>query len=200
MFTQMKKRKYSQKKRAEKQEQTRERIVEAVMALHEELGPRDTTITAVAERAGVQRLTVYRHFPDDVALFQACSSRWFELHPAPDLQAWQGITDPSVRSLTALQDLFDYYRQTEGMWTSIYRDLDETPALQQPMEQFENYLAGIRNDLLAVWKPTGTRKRDMKITVDHCLQFSTWKSLSEQGLSDKQITNLVVRWINATMD
>ena len=89
--------KYTLKRRAEQQAETRRRIVEAVVELHKTIGPADTTISAIAERAGVERLTVYRHFPDDAALFSACSEHWRAAHPHPDLAVWVGIADPGER-------------------------------------------------------------------------------------------------------
>lgn len=169
------------------------------MALHEELGPRDTSISAVAKRAGVQRLTVYRHFNDDTALFQACSTRWLELNPPPDPGDWRNKSGPEERTLTALQALFRYYRNTEAMWARVYRDLEDTPALQQPMAVVEDYLTQIRNDLLTTWKPSGGSLRDARITLDHCLMFTSWHSLKEQGLGDKAIASLALRWLSAVV-
>lgn len=200
MFTQMGKRKYDLKKRAEQQEQTRQRIVEAAMELHQELGPRGTTISAVAERAGVQRLTVYRHFEDDTALFQACSSHWLELNPPPDPHDWSEISSPEERTRVALQALFRYYRKTEVMWSRVYQDLEETPALQVTMAAVAEYRLQIRKDLLKAWTPEGGQRRDVRATLDHCLQFATWQSLKEQGISDKAMVALVMRWILAVIE
>ncbi len=198
MFTQMERRKYDLKKRAEQQAQTRQRIVEAAMALHEELGPRNTTISAVAARAGVQRLTVYRHFDDDTSLFLACSSHWLELNPPPDPCEWSDKALPEKRTFAALQVLFRYYRKTEAMWARVYRDLEATPALQKTMVEVDNYLVQVRNDLLKAWKlPSGDRRRDARATLDHCLRFTTWQSLNEQGLGDKAIASLMLRWVSA---
>src|SRR5215831_10893429 len=98
------KRPYRMKRRAELEEQTRTRITESAVALHEELGPARTSISAIAERAGVRRSTVYRHFPDDDSLFAACSSHWRAANPPPDLGAWAAIADPAERTRTALAE------------------------------------------------------------------------------------------------
>src|SRR6476661_3903394 len=90
-------RKYQKKLRAEQQEETRQRIVEAMVALHREVGPARTTISAIAERAGVERLTVYRHFPDETEMFQACTTHYATVVPGPDPAAWAGIEDPAER-------------------------------------------------------------------------------------------------------
>lgn len=200
MFTQMTRRKYELKKRAEQQEQTRQRIVEAAIALHGELGPRDTTISAVAQRAGVQRLTLYRHFADEDALFQACSSYWLEQNPPPDIGDWSDKTAPGEGTHDTLQALYRYYRKTEVTWTYYNRDLEETPALREVMAELEAHLAQARNILLKAWKPTSGRRRDVTITLDHCLRFTTWRSLKEQGLSDKAIATLALRWVSAAMN
>src|SRR4029079_7377243 len=97
------------KRRAELEEQTRTRITESAMALHEELGPARTSVSAIAERAGVRRSTVYRHFPDEEALFDACSSHWRATNPPPVLDAWAAIADPAERTETALPELYAFY-------------------------------------------------------------------------------------------
>src|SRR5918996_4055938 len=90
------KRPYRKRRRAELEDQTRLRITEAAVELHGRVGPARTTISAVADRAGVQRATVYRHFPDEDALFAACSGHWAAMNPSPDPSAWQAIRDPAA--------------------------------------------------------------------------------------------------------
>ena len=116
------KRRYELKKRAERQAQTRQRIVEAAVALHRERGVAGTTVTEIAERAGVQRLTVYNHFPDEGALLEGCSGHWGALHPLPDVSAWAAIGDLEPRVRAALRDLYAYYEETEPMTEKFLRD------------------------------------------------------------------------------
>jgi AcrR family transcriptional regulator len=191
----MKKRKYKKSLRAEQQAETRERIVEATMQLHEELGPAHASIKAIAEKAGVQRLTVYRHFPDDVSLFQACTSHWLALHPPPDKADWQDIEDTATRTHHALLAFFRYFRQTEQMWTVSYRDVDAVEAIQEPMAQFQAYLDQVRDDLLKQWPLQGENKKQLRLTLGHALHFPTWQSLKNKSLSDVKIADLVLRWI-----
>ena len=191
----MKKRKYNKSLRAAQQDETRERIVEATVKLHEELGPANTSIKAIAEAAGVQRLTVYRHFPDDISLFQACTSHWFELNPPPNMAEWADIENPSERSQTALLAFYRYYRRTEKMWSAAYRDVDKVEAMQGPMGQFEAYLDLVRDDLLASWSAKRNDKKTLALTLRHCLRFSTWTSLKNENLSDNKIVELVMGWV-----
>lgn len=191
----MKNRKYTKTRRAEQQDETRERIVEAAVKLHEALGPAKTSIKAIAEEAGVQRLTVYRHFPDDVSLFQACTSHYLGLHPPPDMAEWAEVVQASERSVTALTAMCRYYRQTEKMWTVAYRDVDQLEALQGPMALFEAYLDQVSDDLVKAWNETGTAKKYLQATVRHALRFSTWKSLKTAKLTDKKIAELVQTWL-----
>src|SRR5690242_18900641 len=114
-----KRRKYELKARAESQEQTRQSIVVAAMELHQQLGPAQTSLSAVAERAGVQRLTVYRHFPDEISLLRACSGHYRALHPPPDPSAWRAITDRRERLRTGLRDLYRHFRSTAPMWAHV---------------------------------------------------------------------------------
>src|SRR3954447_9832078 len=122
------KRPYRKSRRAELEEQTRTRITESAVALHERLRPARTSISAVAEHAGVRRSTVYRHFPDDDALFDACSSHWGAANPPPDPGAWAGTADPAERTAAALRDLYAFYGRTEGMFVSLLRDAPLVPA------------------------------------------------------------------------
>jgi AcrR family transcriptional regulator len=193
----MSKRPYVQRQRAERQEATRARIVQAAMHLHEEVGPARTTISAIAERAGVQRLTVYRHFHDETALFAACTSSWLERNPPPSPQLWQSQQDPSERARAALLALYGYYRRTEAMWTRAYRDADLVEALQAPMAGFESYLAGVRNDLLSAWQPPATARRPLKAALGVALRFSTWRSFALEKVADGDASDWIVRWLSA---
>src|SRR4051812_24893768 len=134
------KRPYRMRRRAELEEQTRRRITESTIALHEELGPARTSVSAIAERAGVRRSTVYRHFPDDEALFAACSSHWQATNPPPDPGVWAAIEDPAQRTAAALGDLYAFYRQTEGMYTSLLRDEPLVPIVHRRLGGFYGYL------------------------------------------------------------
>lgn len=194
MFNQMKKRKYKQKARAEQTQETRQVIVDATVKLHEQLGPAKTTIKAIAEQAGVQRLTVYRHFPDETSLFQACSSHWLGLHPLPAVS--DSKDDDSVKQTSkTLLSFYHYYRRTEGMFRSIYHDVDDVEALREPMRKIESYIDAVRDELLAAWKVNASDKKQLSLTLRHCLRFSTWCSLKNEKLSDKQLVALVMRWL-----
>jgi AcrR family transcriptional regulator len=194
----MEKRPYKMRQRAVEQARTRQRIVEATVELHGSLGPKNTSISGVAERAGVQRLTVYRHFPDEHALFAACSSHWLSQNPPPGFQIWAQIADPAGRTGAALGALNAYYRRTQSMLRLTYRDLDEVQALQKPVQEFQAYLDAIRDDLAAAWCPKARKPRPLIAAIAHALAFSTWSSLSGLGLSDSQISRLVLGWIEAT--
>lgn len=192
----MKKRKYTKTRRAEQQEKTRERIVDATVALHEELGPANTSIKAIAEKAGVQRLTVYRYFPDDVSLFQACTSHWLSFNPPPDFADWELLEKAEEQTYAVLLAFFQYYRATEKMWTGAYRDVEDVAALRDAMKNFEAYIDNVRDRLLLPWKLKGKSKQQLSVTLRHCLRFTTWQSLKSEKLKDKQIAELVMDWVN----
>lgn len=192
------KRGYTLRRRAERQQVTRARIVDAAIELHERLGPKATTITAIADRAGVQRLTVYRHFPDDVQLFRACTSQWLELNPPPDPALWSEAAAGAARTRTALRALYDYYRRTERMWTVALRDRDELPALHGPMAEFDGYLDSVRDVLAEGWDSGSAADGGRRAPVlGHAVRFSTWQSLKDQGLDDGEMAGLIVKWLEA---
>jgi AcrR family transcriptional regulator len=197
MFIEMKKRSYALKKRAESQQDTRARIVAATMQLHEEVGARATTISAIADRAGVQRLTVYRHFPDEAALLQACTSHWIELNPPPDPALWQGEADVVARARKAIGALYAYYRRTEKMWDASHRDEPDVPALQPPMQAFRDYLEGVRATLLD-GIPKHCRKSCAAI-IGHALRFTTWQSLARERMPDSAMASLIGTWLQAAL-
>lgn len=190
----MTKRKYRLRQRAIQQRQTRERIVDATVALHQEQGPKATTISAVAERAGVQRLTVYRHFPTEKDLFAACSSSYLAQHPPPDVSKIKA-RGASERARAVLRALYAYYGETAEMWTSVYRDRDLMPAVTEAMEGFENYLEAVQADVLAEFAPC--RSKRLRATIGHALCFSTWQSLDAQSLGIRAMAELVASWLAA---
>ncbi|PWG63572.1 TetR/AcrR family transcriptional regulator [Spiribacter halobius] len=194
MFIDMGERRYRMKKRAESQARTRERIVEATVALHEELGPRQTSIRAIAERAGVQRLTVYRHFPDDASLFQACTAHWLARNPPPDAAVWRASPAGEPRCRDALIAFYRYYRDTEAMWAASHRDEPDVPALQGPMQAFRAHLDAVRDELLAGFAAP-LRTREVALTLRHALSFPTWQALAQAGLEDEQAAALAVAWL-----
>jgi AcrR family transcriptional regulator len=129
-LTGRKQRVYRKRKRAEQELATRERITEAAVALHQTLGPARTTVKAIADLAGVQRATVYRHFPDEETLCGACTAHYSARHPAPDARAWAAIRAPDARLRRALTELYAWYGKTEAMLSKVVRDLDALPAVK----------------------------------------------------------------------
>jgi AcrR family transcriptional regulator len=188
----MKKRNYRLRQRANQQLETRERIVEAAVALHEEIGPAATTISALATRAGVQRLTVYRHFADESEIFEACSSKWLDRNPPPD-PAQIGGNNPLGRTRAVLWALYEYYAATEAMWRSLNRDRATVAALEAPMARFDAYLETLERDLLSAWSPR--RSRSLRATIGHALEFTTWQSLAARDLDTKAMAALACAWI-----
>ena len=171
---------------------TKRRIVEALVELHQEVGPAATTITAIAERAGVQRLTVYRHFPDDRAMLGACSSHWQMDHPLPDPATWAGIEDPRSRLETALRGLYDYFRDGAPMLGSILPDESEMPEVGEVMTPWWEYMREVAGGLAAGWGVNGDAQRLVRSAVGHALGFYTWSSLSEEGLANGEAVELMV--------
>jgi AcrR family transcriptional regulator len=183
---------YRKKRRAVLEEQTRTRITESAVALHEERGPARTSISAVAERAGVRRSTVYRHFPDEEALFAACSSHWRAANPSPDPRPWATTDDPRERTETALRELYAFYARTEGMYTSLLRDEPLVPVVHARLRDFHGYLRAVQDILMADRGLRGRAARRTRATIGHALAFPTWRSLTrEQGLADSDAVDLM---------
>ena len=190
------KRPYRMTRRAELEEQTRRRITESAVALHEELGPAQTSVSAIAVRAGVRRSTVYRHFPDEDALFAACSSHWRAANPAPDAGSWSSIEDPAERTRTAVRELYAFYAGTEAMYASLLRDEPLVPAVQRRLGDFHGYLRSIQDGLAAGRGLRGRRAAVVRAAIGHALAFPTWRSLTrEQGLAEGDAVDLMCRLV-----
>ncbi len=186
------KRPYRKQRRAEQEEETRRRITESAVELHGSLGPARTSIVAIAEHAGVRRSTVYRHFPDEEALFSACSSHWAAENPPPDLERWKAIEEPGERLRTALGELYAYYRNTESMMEKVLRDEARMPVLTQMLGPFRAYLEAARETLMEGRGVAGEDRDLVLAAIGHALSFSTWRSLArEQGLTNFETVGLM---------
>jgi len=193
------KRPYKMKRRAELEEQTRQRITESAVALHGTIGPARTSVSAVAEHAGVRRSTVYRHFPDEEALFGACSAHWAMENPLPDIEAWSQVGDPDERLATALTQLYAFYRGSEGMLTNLFRDRTAVAVVDQLMGAYDQFIAAAVEILLAGRGLRGKAKDRTRAAIGHALEFSTWRSLARgQGLDDMAAGELMTRLVAAT--
>ena len=182
---------YRMRRRAENVDDTRRRIVDATVALHGSVGPSGTTFLGVAERAGVTRATVYRHFPDDDALFAACSAHWLAQQVAPNPAAWVAMRDPVDRLRAGLADLYRFYRAGAPMLTRIYRDLDFVPERHR-----RDLLARdeqIRDLLLAAYPARPGRTAWLRAAIGHAVSFSTWHSLCvDHGLGNEEAVEMMI--------
>jgi AcrR family transcriptional regulator len=192
------KRPYRKKRRAELEERTRLRITESAVALHGSLGPALTSISAIAQHAGVRRSTVYRHFPDEAALFAACSSHWMASNPLPGIGRLAAIADPDKRLRLALEQLYAYYRRAEDMLSNLLRDQDTVPTVRQLMSVYYNYLRAVRQTLIEGRPLEGEARQRVQAAIGHGLAFPTWRSLvREQGLDDAGAADLMCRLVAA---
>ncbi len=192
------KRPYRKRRRAELEAETRRRITESAVELHGTVGPSRTSFSAVAELAGVRRSTLYRHFPDEAALFAACSTHWLAANAPPNLAGYATISDPDERLVHALTELYAYYRQTDRMLANLLRDEHTVPAVKQTFRTFRDYLAGARDTLTHGRKVRGQPRKRTLAATGHALAFSTWHSLThDQGLDDHQAVELMTRLVRA---
>jgi AcrR family transcriptional regulator len=185
---------YRQKVRAERQAETRQRIIESAVALHLERGPAQTSINAIAERAGVNRVTVYRHFPDARTLLEACSLHARRLNPPPDLDRWRQVDDPRERTEVGLTQLYDYFRRTESGWSTILRDAELAPLVKEMAEKRRfTYLREARDVLLAAWPTRRTRRPLLRAVLGLAVDFRTWQTLARrEELDDRTAVALMV--------
>jgi AcrR family transcriptional regulator len=176
------KRKYELKKRAERLADTRRRITEATVELHRTVGPAATHINEVARRAGVQRMTVYNHFPDETSLLAACSAHWRALHPTPDLAAWRAVQDPGARLRLGLRQLYGWYRETEPMTANVLRDAQVLPALRAIIEGgLLRYLDQAHKVLTEAIDAHGRHRQRVDAAARAAIDLHTWRALAPLG-------------------
>lgn len=183
-------RKLTLRARAERQEQTRQRITEAAVQLHQELGPLRTTVTAIAELAGVERLTVYRHFPDEHALHAACQRHFFGLNPPPDPAAWAGIEDVEQRVRTALAELYAFWDHIQDMAATLLRDHQVDP--ERAGGGIVSLMQRSRDAILAGQARRGALARRRRAVVGLAVHYATWRTLvHDGGLSNEEAASLM---------
>jgi AcrR family transcriptional regulator len=191
------KRKYELKKRAEEMAETHLRITEAAIELHGTVGPSRTTMSAVAKRAGVERRTLYRHFRTEADLFVACSTHYFTANPWPDLGSWRAIRDPQQRLEQALDELYAYYERTEPMFSNVLRDAALVEFARDAVAPLHTYLEEAA-EILTIGRPVRGRRRQLLGGVlRHALAFSTWHSLTTNGVGQADAVKLITDLVEA---
>jgi AcrR family transcriptional regulator len=181
-------RRYELKKRAERQAETRQRIVEAAVQLHRTKGPARTTFSDIAALAGVQRHTLYRYFPDERQMGLACSGHHFEQSPPPDAAEWEGIEDPSERLRVGLRALYAWYERNEDMFSCVLRDAEVHPLTREMFElRSREPMSRVRRALAA---GLGSSRR-ARAALDLALDFHAWRRLRESGLDAADAAELM---------
>jgi AcrR family transcriptional regulator len=188
---------YRKRRRAEQEAQTRHRITEAAVTLHGTVGPARTTIKAIAAEAGVQRATVYRHFPELESLFMACSALWASRNPPPDPEAWAAIADPDERLRAALSELYAWYEWAEPMLNNVYRDAPLVPASTEASAAFARHFESLHAALMNRRRARGRRRAVIAASIGHALDFSTWRSLTrDHGLHPNEAVRVMTALVH----
>jgi AcrR family transcriptional regulator len=181
---------YELKQRAASQAETRRRIIEAAISLHQTVGPAATTVSDIAQRAGVGRVTVYRHFPDELSLARECSGTYFERNPPPDPERWAAIDDAHERLRTALRDVYAYHRSTQAMISRVLADARDHPVV----EPYHEHWRRATEILLTPRRARGRRRHDLRAAIALALSFETWRTLAvEQELGDERAVEIALR-------
>jgi AcrR family transcriptional regulator len=188
------KRKYEQRLRAEKQAETRRRIIEATVMFHQTVGPARTKVVDICRKAGVQRATFYRIFPDELSLFKECRAFVANESPLPNPNDCTDIADPVRRLRSALAAAYDYYRNHEHAMAVIIRDSEIMPS----GGAFFQYQDELRDVMTAAWKARGRRKARILAACGHAADFQAWRSLAKkQGLEDRDVIDSMVTLVLA---
>ena len=187
---------YKLKRRAEQQADTRQRIVEAAVDLHGSVGPAVTTISMIAERAGVQRHTVYAHFPDERSLFMACSGLVHERDPMPAADPWRTIADRGERLRAGLTAIYGWFERNAQLLSCVLRDAEVHPMAREVSElRFGPYYAAYHEALGA--KLNAKQRAVLALG----LSFFTWRTLvRESGLKPGAAVAVMVQAIESASD
>jgi AcrR family transcriptional regulator len=180
---------YILKRRAEQQADTRQRIVEAAVDLHASVGPAATTFSMLAERAGVQRHTVYAHFPDERSLYLACSGLTLERSPLPSAEPWRAIADPAARLRRGIREVYDWFAENAGLLGCVLRDAESHPLTRE--------IAGLRIEpsMVGYREVLGLGLSPRQRAVLHlALCFPAWRALvRETGLTQEEAVDAMVQ-------
>lgn len=192
-------RKYELRQRADAMAATRQRIVDAAVELHGTIGPARTTIAGIAQAAGVQRHTVYRHFPHEDDLFDACSTQYWTSHPWPCPESWRAIEPGPERLAKALEELYAYYGEIEPMLSNVLRDAETVPVVARALEPYRDHLDQATCVLMEGFQRSPTRARVADAALSHATAFHTWQSLvRHNGLNPSEAAHLMTAMVQST--
>jgi AcrR family transcriptional regulator len=193
-------RKYEMKRRARRMQQTRQRITEAAIELHQTVGPARATVSAVAEKAGVQRHTYYAHFPEIKDLYQACTAHYLQRNPLPEPSRWAEISGPEERLREALKEVYAYYQGNEAMLTNVLRDMPFDSVLQENNVLLFRHWETMRDTIADAFEASGERQEALLAAVALALELQTWRTLvGQQGLEDNRAVELMVGMVRCLM-
>jgi AcrR family transcriptional regulator len=193
-------RKYEMKRRAERMQETRRRIAEAAVELHQTVGPARTTVSAIAEKAGVQRHTYYAHFPELKDLYRACTAHNLERNPMPDPSRWAEISGPEERLRVALSEVYAYYSRQEAMISNVLRDTALDPVLQETMVPIYQYWETVRDVIADAFEASGEQRAALLGAIALAQDFQTWHTLvRQQELSQDRAVELMVGMVRCLM-
>jgi AcrR family transcriptional regulator len=193
-------RKYEMKRRAERQKETHRRITEAAIELHESVGPARTTVSAIAEKARVQRHTYYAHFPELKDLYQACMGLHVKQNPMPDPSSWAEVADAEARLRVALSEVYAYYSANEAMLANVLRDAPLDPVAQETMVPFYAYWETVRDTIADAFDASGERREALLGAIALAQDFQTWRTLvRQQGLDQERAAELMVGMVRCLL-
>jgi AcrR family transcriptional regulator len=193
-------RKYEMKRRAERVQETRRRLTEAAVELHQTVGPARTTVSAIAEKAGVQRHTYYAHFPELKDLYQACMGHYEERNPVPEPSSWADIADAEERLRVALSEVYAYYSGNEAMVSNVLRDAALDPIVQEIMVPFDQYWETVKDVIADAYEASGERHEELLGAIALAQDFQTWRTLvRQQELSQDRAVELMVGMVRCLM-
>ena len=194
-------RKYTMDKRRAAVEETRQRILEATLALHAEKGIFGTSWQDIAHRADVSVGTVYKHFPSLEELVPACGELMYaitrppSLEDAPEIFARASSLEERLGRL--VEALFAFYKRGASYIETDFQER-RLPAVVEWEAYMRATIAGLVREALV---PAGPDEHTVR-TVSALLDFSTFKSFLDRDVpkerAAKAINEVILCWIDCS--
>lgn len=188
------------KSRAAARQATRERIVRATVALHDEQGVSSTTFADIAERAGVGAATVLRHFPTIGELVTACGE-----HVAADIRPptpedaaymFEGLATTRLRFERLVSELDAFYSRGANRLNAAANDRDRIPELDRFLQMVDSGIEARIREATVNEAPSAPM---LSVLMSLC-SLSVWQRMSWSALTNAQRQEVLVEILLSAID
>ena len=192
-------RKYSMDKRKAAVQETRQRILEATLALHSQKGIFGTSWQDIARRADVSVGTVYKHFPSLDELVPACGELMYAITQPPSLEdaprIFEGARSLEERLERLIEELFGFYERGAPYIETDFQER-QLPEVREWEAYMLTTIAGLVREAFVPARPDEVTVQ----AVSALLDFSVFKSFMNRDIpkerAAKTIKEGLLCWID----